>query len=189
MFTLRLLIALASVVLTAGAAHAQPATLPTEVAIGASVFVPRPDDWITDDLTEPAADFRVTKTLSRNFAVEGILTAGRRHERFSTLTEGLYLIQIRQRLVRLDRAQLHWFLTYGIGGYYAFVKDQWRSPDSSYRTIDEPYNAFLGLAFQRELSSHLAIRADAQIATVAYLPIGSRYAVGVSVPIGSYGRR
>jgi hypothetical protein len=186
MFTLRLLIALAAVIFTAAEVHAQPASLPTEVGVGASVFVPRPDDWITDDLTERAADFRITKPLSRNFAVEALVTVGRRNERFSSLTEGLYLIQVRQRLARLDRRTLHWFLTYGAGGYYAFVKDQRRSAHSAYRTIDEPYNAFLGVAVQREIASHLAVRADAQIATVAYIPIGSRYSVGLSVPFGRY---
>ena len=189
MFTLRLLIALVAMAFTAGEVRAQPARLPTEVGLGASVFVPRPDDWITDDLTEPAADFRITKTLSRNFAVEGLVAIGRRNEHFSSLTEGLYLLQVRQRLARVDRDTLHWFLTYGVGGYYAFVKDQRRSAHSTYRTIDEPYNAFLGVAVQREITSHLAVRADAQIATVVYIPIGSRYSIGLSVPIGSYGRR
>lgn len=188
MFILRLLIAFAAAILPARAALAQPAALPTEAAIGASLFVPRPDDWSTDDLTEPSVDLRFTKPLSRNLAIEGILTAGRRAESLFSRTDGLYLIQIRQRLARFDRDTMHWFVTYGVGGYYAFVSDK-RVFDSNYRTIDEPYNAFLGIAVQREVSPHLAVRADAQLATVAYIPIGSRYSVGLAVPIGRYARR
>src|SRR5262245_53897391 len=96
--TVRLLIALTLASLSAAPAFAQnpPTRGPIEASIGIGRMVPR-------------------------FAVEGFGTAGRRATEYFRRTEGLYGVQIRQRLLPRPTGSFQPFVTYGAAGDYAHV--------------------------------------------------------------------
>jgi hypothetical protein len=135
-----------------------------------------------------------------NFALEGLVTIGHRRDQHVTRTEGLYLIEVRQRLPRASRNDVQTFLTYGGVGYHARVTQEpfvFVRPDGvsfpqrgwRYREFEWPYAAAFGVCAQWELHRHVAFRADAQVITFLWFPLGSRLSGGVSIPLGRYERR
>lgn len=165
------------------------------VGFGGVATVPY-EDILGDGPTAPAIDVRTTAPLTPRFAVEGVFTVGRSSTDYYRRTEGLFLIQVRQRLASATRGAFHGFLTYGATGYWArvsqkevrFVDDAGQlqvSPGFQYTEIDEPVVAVLGGGVQYALGRRAAIRADAQYVTFVYIPLGVRFSGGVSVPLGS----
>jgi hypothetical protein len=95
---------------------------PPEVGIGGEHFFPTYGDWFTDSLRESSANLRVTLPFTPRFAFEAIGTVGRRGDEFYQRTEGLYFLQVKQRLRRNQLHRFQPFITYGAAGYYAHVK-------------------------------------------------------------------
>ena len=173
---------------------------PAEIAVGVSRLAPIYFDLSTDDLTQATLDIRFTQPLTPRFAFEAIGTVGHRDTGYGTTTEGLYLLQIRQRLVRAEGTRLKPFLTYGVVGYHGHFKqpardftlpngDVFRSPATTYHEVDAPLLTSIGGGVQYQVGSHAAIRADVQLVTLLYIPVGTRTSVGVSIPFGSYSNR
>jgi hypothetical protein len=184
----------------AGPARAQEtprAKPPAEVGVGWERLAPIRFDFVTDDLTEASIELRASVPLTPRFALEGLVTIGRRDTGFARRTEGVHIAQIRQRLIRAERGRLRPFLTYGVAGYHAHVSERpivTQNPDGttttrpaqSYRELDAVVSMALGGGIQYEISRHLALRADVQYLGVLWIPAGLRYSVGLSIPIGAY---
>ena len=160
-------------------------------------FFPIYGDFSTDSLNESSAELRVTVPFTPRFAVEGSTTIGQRGSEFFTRIEGLYMVQIRQRLRHSADGAFQPFVTYGAAGYYAHVSQRqvvvpnpgggvYTTPAYSYTEVDEPFAAVFGGGFQQRLGSRLALRADAQMVTFLYLPLGYRFSTSVSIPLGRY---
>ena len=58
--------------------------------------------------------------------------------------------------------------------------------DFSYNQSDPPFFAVIGGGFQRELGRRAAFRADAQMVTLLWLPVGMRLSAGISIPFEQY---
>ncbi len=189
--------------LSVGAAAQQAGSDQKPVAdIGVSLgklLPPVYGDYQTQDLKERTIDVRASIPMSPRFSLEAAVMIGRRNSPFLTRTEGLYFIQARQRLRSLERGRLRPFLVYGVAGYYAHVAvaaQSIRQPDGS--VIDRPATSFnesdpplfttFGGGVEYRVAPRLALRADAQLTTLLYLPLGLRVSGGVTVPLGSYGR-
>jgi hypothetical protein len=170
---------------------------PPEVGVGVTRFLPTFGDFDTDSLTEGSADLRVTLPFTPRFAFEAIGTIGQRRNEFWNRTEGLYLMQIRQRLRRTDTSPFQPFITYGAVGYYAHVTQRelripqpgggmYTSPATTYDEMEQPIATAVGVGFQQRLGSQVAIRADTQLVTFLFLPLGMRFSTTVSLPLGRY---
>jgi hypothetical protein len=170
---------------------------PPEVGVGFTRLIPAYGDFDTDSLVEGSADLRVTLPFTPRFAFEAIGSVGQRSGQFWDRTEGLYLLQIRQRLRRTDSGPFQPFITYGAVGYYAHVTQHevrlpqpgggvYTSPRASYNEIEQPIATAFGAGFQQRLGSRVALRADTQVVTFLYLPLGMRFSTTVSMPLGRY---
>jgi hypothetical protein len=168
---------------------------PAEVTLSAGKLYPIYFDFFTDDVDELGGDVRVTLPFTPRFAFEGAGTIGRRQNDYSSRVEGFYIMQIKQRLIRAERGAFRPFLTYGVAGYYShFSRPELHlpGPNGSLMTYpaysqfehDPPLATLFGGGFQQRLSNRLALRADVQMMTLLYLPLGSRYSVGLSVALG-----
>jgi len=185
---------LAILIVSAFAASALPAgaqTEPRRVEIGGgldSIFVVPIFDGGADVV--PSANIRVTAPLSRRFALEGFLEAGRMYES----TGGLYGIQVKQRLLRASTPTREVFLTYGIaGGYSHYAAEEYRytGPNGPevYRTaahtnVVAPIFPLVGGGIQQRVATRLAVRVEGQLVTWLYVPVAVRALAGVSIPIG-----
>jgi len=197
----RLLLSFVALSLLVGAGRASAGERPpAEIAVGISKLAPIYFDVPTDDLTQTTYDIRFTQPLTPRFAFEAIGTVGQRDTGYGTRTEGLYLLQIRQRLVRAEGSRLKPFLTYGAVGYHNHFAQKAGEftlpngnvvhyPATTYHEVDAPLLTSIGGGVQYELGSHAAVRADLQLVTLLYIPVGTRASVGVSIPFGSYATR
>lgn len=188
------LLALIGLASTAADSQAQTSHPPPELGVGATWLLPRHGaDYVTDEMTKPNAAVRFTMPFARNFAVEGLVTMGQQDEDPRQRTEGLYVVQIKQRLPGFEQRPLQMFITYGVVGYYAHVVQReveysngQRVPGFSYSELEEPLATQFGIGIQRRLTSRLATRADAQLLTLLTLPLGCSFSTGVSVALGRY---
>lgn len=179
------------------AQEARVVQAPPEIGVAWNRLTPIRFDFSTDDMTEPSVELRAAVPVSPRFAVEGVVTIGRRDAGFAERTEGLYLVQVKQQLPRARRRGLRPFLTYGLTGYYAHVSQPERvilNPDGSTHTIpaqtfnevDEVLSMVVGAGVQYELSRRLAVRGDVQFLSVLWIPVGVRYSAGIAIPLGTY---
>lgn len=154
-------------------------------------------DFFSGGPDAPALDLRVTVPVSPRFSAETVVTVGHHGTWFVERIEGLYVFQLKQRLRRTTRGGFHAFLTYGAAGYWAHVSLPETEipqpgggiairPRTTYREIDEPLAAIVGAGVQHAFSRHLAFRAEAQMISVLFIPIGPRFSAGVSLPLGAY---
>ncbi len=194
--------ATAIVFLWAASPSAQSLRPPVEfgAAFGRLATTPY-EDFLGDGPNEPTFDVRATVPLTPRFAVEGLFTVGRSGTEFTTRTEGLFIVQVKQRLESGTRGNFHPFLIYGVAGYWARVSqeevrvidDAGRlivSPAFRYTEIDEPVAAVIGGGIQHAFARRAAVRCEAQLVTLLYIPLGARLSAGVSIPIGrSYDAR
>ena len=182
-------------------ADAQPPPLPRrpppEIGVGFTRFFPTFGDFVTEDLSEPSADVRITVPLSRHFAFEAIGTIGQRGNQYWERTEGLFLLHIRQQFRAAENRPLRPFITYGLAGYYAhFEQREIAVPQPgggsttlthvAFNEIEEPAAFAFGGGFQQQLGSRAALRFEGQLLTFLYLPLGYRFSTTVSIPIGRY---
>src|SRR3954470_3422537 len=173
---------------------------PVEAGAGFTrLIVNEYEDFFSGGPDMLGVDVRTTVPFSPRFSVEGVITVGQRNTDFLDRIEGLYLIQVKQRLQRATHGRFHTFLTYGAAGYWAHVSvPEVRIPQpgggttirrrTTYHEIDQPLAAVIGVGVQHALMPHLAVRAEAQLITVLYIPIGPRFSAGVSIPVGRYAR-
>lgn len=168
---------------------------PVEIGAGIEYFKPIPFDFDTDDLTTVSGDLRLTVPFTPQFAVEGTITIGQRDTSYAGITEGLYLLQVKQRLPRLESKRLRPFLLYGAVGYYQRnARHEWSGigldgrlytvPPATYWEIEQPIATALGGGFHYDLSRRVSIRSEAQIVTLLWIPILSRFSTGVSISVG-----
>jgi hypothetical protein len=175
--------------LTTGDAAAQDMRPPAEVGVSfGGMFTTDHEDFGFGGARQATGDVRLTLPLTPRFSFEAIVTAGRRQDVVERRIEGLYVLQIKQQLRSAVRGAFHPFLTYGVAGYHAHVRR--RPPGTgaavSFREIAGPWAVIAGGGGQYQLTPRLALRAEAQLVAMVYLPIALRSSVGVSIPLGSY---
>jgi len=190
----------AAVVFTAIPALAQdpPAarSLPrVEVGLGAGSGL-----WFGEDASVGVLDLRVTGRLTRRFALEFVtdLLTG---ERGTGSVYGVYIAQGAYLAHYNAAARLDVLVTFGaLGGFerYRSRGGSWTSPEGqvyewpaySRTRVSGLTEIVGGIAVQKVLASHLAVRGDAQLIICPHgAGVGMRLAGGVSVPLGSYGTR
>ena len=163
---------------------------PAEIGAGISRMIPVYGDYSTDDLSEATGHIRVTLPFAAHFAFEGATTMGRRADDYRTRTEGLFILQVQQRFRRAVDAPFQPFITYGGAGYYAHVTQHevrrngvLVSRHGSFNEIDPPIATLFGAGAQQRLARHITVRAEAQLLTLLYLPLGYSFSTSVSIPL------
>ena len=210
---MRRLVAALTIVLTPGAALAQPAETrrgrpPIQLSVGPAHFSTTGLDIFPGGIGA-APEVRVTVPWSPRFAFETVVMVTRRHyatpyydvegekKLHSTHVEGVYAFQIRQRLEAGSQGGFESFVTYGGTGYYDFMTD---APETalrfadgqisviraSYRRNVPPIATTVGYGIQQQLGRHLAVRADVQLLAALVAPFGFRASTSVTVPLGRF---
>jgi hypothetical protein len=191
-----LLLTVASLVLAAGVVSAQEVRPPVEIAAGIGQFASIRSYDFEGPSIAPVADFRVTLPFSPRFSLEGGMALGHEGEHSFQLFEGAYSVQVKQRLVRASQGGFHPFLTYGAMGYferrrypaYSFTRPDGTlvsEPGGSYTNAILPLLAVFGGGVRQQLGSRVAIRADAQLITILWIPVGTKLSTGLTVSVGS----
>ena len=128
-----------------------------------------------DDLDESlplSLELRGTVPLSDRFAVEPFVSAGSRSRRPSEAPEGLYGVQVRQRIVALTGDETHAYAMYGAAGYY------------SRSGFLPPLIGLVGFGLHQRVASHIALRAEVQLVTYLFVPVGARFLAGAALDLG-----
>lgn len=183
--------------LTSSESSAQTSRPPVEAGVGLSglVAVPYEDFGVPEQ--SPAADFRVTVPISPRFSIEGQMSLTHHGGQFGSGVDSLYMIQVKQRIASGTRGGFHPFLTYGALGFlehervnpYTVTLPNGTATSSagfSYTSVDEPYGLVVGGGVQQQIGKHLAVRAEAQMMSFLWIPLGARFSATLSVPFGSY---
>jgi hypothetical protein len=165
-------------------------------------------DFWGEGLQHVGAAIHATLPFSQRFALEVSTTLGRRAlypSRYGGAiveggdvhrTEGLFAIVVRQRLSS-TRPGLHAFATYGLAGFFGTTSSGairetypngrvYSYPASTYSRTVGPGFPIVGGGFQKELTPHLALRADAQVLFFLFIPAGFRTSASMVVPIGRF---
>jgi hypothetical protein len=121
-----------------------------------------------DGTLPPSAEVRLTLPLGGRFAIEPFVTAGVQGRRSDV--EGFWGAQLRHRVSALSREDIYAFATYGAAFHY----------HSRYGSSSIPAGHF-GFGLQQRLAGRVALRLDAHLVTLHVLPIGARFAAGLSV--------
>jgi hypothetical protein len=149
-----------------------------------------------------AVSLRGTFPFTPRYAIEGIVSAQRREERFpgsawsNEVTEVMYAVQVKKGLRATD-TKLHGFATFGAAGAIHHRVRPERTvlapagtvlviPRSVDRTVVPPVGALLGGGAQYDFGRRTAFRADAQVAMLLHLPVAVRVSASLTVPFGSY---
>src|SRR5262245_47165522 len=122
-----------------------------------------------DGSLPPSLELRATIPTSERFAVEPFISAGRRHTARGTSTEGLFGVQIRQRLVGWTDEGGFVFASYGAATYGPFARLR---PDMEGWDVYPAVLGQIGLGLRRRLSEHVGLRPEIQVMTVGPIPIG-----------------
>jgi hypothetical protein len=175
-------------------AFAQDDLPPVEIGAGYGGLLSRDKGGdITVGSTRPAFNIQVTLPFTPRFAFEAVATISTRTSASALhVTEGLYILQVKQRLRGLSGERFHAFLTYGGCGYFASLHQDAvtaaRPNGSTYETVgysfshtDPPFFAVVGGGFQREVGERAAFRADAQTVMLLWWPAGVRLSAGISI--------
>ena len=173
---------------TASTVPAQPIETrrsPVEIGLGMSGVRVFDIDFLEPEAFGPAADVRVTIPVTSRFAFESNAIITRETNPYERRTRTLYMLLVKQRVIRASTERTELFLTYGGTGSINHVSSDLFLGEP-YTEVEAPYAATVGIGFQRRLARRLALRADAQLLTILYLPLGVRVAGGVSIPFGVY---
>jgi hypothetical protein len=180
--------------------RAQDVRPPVEVGVGVSTLQTVPyEDFFANDFADPALDVRLTVPFTPRFSFETTATLGRRSNQYFSRTEGLYLLRVKQQLRSATGGRFHAFLSYGVAGYYARVSQRevrivqpdgqtLISPAFRYTEWDEPLATFVGGGVQHAITPRAALRAEGQLLSLVYIPLGVRWSASVSIPFGRYDR-
>lgn len=145
------------------------ATVATAQGVTASVATYGPFGVYDLDGDLPTSgELRLTVPASSRFAIEPFATVGSGRAG----REGLYGVQLRQRVVQMDDRRGHVFVSYGAAGYY-----------SRYSSDSSVFGLF-GLGLHHRVAAHLAFRPEVQLVTFHVVPIGARLMVGLSIHRG-----
>lgn len=96
---------------------------------------------------------------------------------------------------RFERRSIQPFITYGAVGYFAHVNgrdipgDSVNFSSASFSEIEAPVATMVGAGLQHRLGRHVAIRADVQLLTFLYLPLGYEFSTSVSIPLKPFEMR
>lgn len=189
--------AAALLVLLSAAASAQDALPLPELGAGyGGLIVKEKGGDMTVGSSQPAIHLRVTVPFTPRFSFEALTTisSGTSEPGFDRVN-GLYILQVKQRLGGAVAQRSHAFLTYGAAGYFARFHQnpvtitrpggtQYEIVEYRYNQTDPPFFAVVGGGFQRDLGRRVAFRADAQLVTLLWVPVAVRLSAGVSVPLG-----
>jgi hypothetical protein len=186
------------------AVRAQAQTVELSVGVGGA-NVTSGSDWWGRGVHSPAVDGKVGFAFNDRFAIESFVTYGHRSVPVAgyapfvsggdtQITEGLYGVVVRQRVVGASGSRFHAFVSYGLGGVYSRESAPARQYQYGRTVVALPaytnsqtqgmWFPVGGFAVQQEIASHLAIRAEGQVVTFFGIPIGGRGSVGLVVPIG-----
>jgi hypothetical protein len=188
-----LLVVVASFVASAVPTAAQTEPRRVEIGGGLDTIFALPVDGGGDVV--PTANIRVTTPLTRQFAIEGFLDAGRSYDSIG----GLYGIQVKQRLLGASTPTRDVFVTYGVaGGYSHYGAEDYHytgpnGPEvyrsSAHTNVYKPIFPVVGGGIQKRVANRLAVRVEGQVVTWRiYTPLMVRAAAGVSIPIGRRSR-
>lgn len=120
-----------------------------------------------------SGELRLIVPATATFGIEPFATVWSRQVRSRRRnTEGLFGVQLRQRVVQLDDRRGHIFATYGAAGYY------------SGQSVGEGVFGVFGLGLHHRVTGYLAFRPEVQLVTFHVVPIGARFAVGLSIHRG-----
>lgn len=120
-----------------------------------------------------SGELRLTVPASAALAIEPFATIWSRQVRSRQhATEGLFGVQLRQRVARLDNRRGQVFATYGAAGYY------------SSHSVGEGVFGVVGLGLHHRVTGYLAFRPEIQLVTFHVVPIGARLMVGLSIHRG-----
>jgi hypothetical protein len=188
-------------------AIALPATAQTlEIGVGAGATrVESGSDWWGRGLRSPALDGTIAVAFNDRFAIESFLTYGRRSVSVAEygplvaggdtqITEGLYGVVVRQRVLGKPASSFHAFVNYGLGGMYSRQsvparlyfngRTAFALPAYTDNETQGMWFPIGGFGVQQAIASHLAVRAEGQVVTFFGIPIGGRGSVGLVVPLG-----
>ena len=112
-----------------------------------------------------SGELRLTVPASARLAIEPFATVWSRQRD----TEGLFGVQLRQRVAQLDNRRGHVFATYGAAGYY------------SSHSVGEGVFGVFGLGSHHRVTGYLAFRPEVQLVTFHVVPIGARLMIGLSI--------
>jgi hypothetical protein len=190
---------LATVLLVAAASGAAAQTVPTSAAgAGPRLELGGGAAWFLDAGAPSLADVRATVAVSRNWAVEGVLSFSPQ----SDGTYGIYRVHAKWRFLDgAGSAGVEAHLTFGGAGFFShwsFPAYSWTDSrtgqnynyggDSGW-SVDAPIYPTVGFGVQKRLGSHLAVRADLAVG-FGINDYGIGYAimpsVGFSIPVGRY---
>jgi hypothetical protein len=192
-------LAVAAVVLVAVPALAQgpsaASSLPrVEFGLGAGSGL-----WLGEAGNVGAIDLRVTGRLTPRFGIE-FVTDILANDLSADRAYGVYILQGAYLVGGSGSGGLAVFVTFGgLGGFerYRSRGGSWTAPDGQVytwpaesRTEIYPATELVGgVAVQKVIARHLAVRGDAQLIICPHgAGVGLRLAGGVSVPLAGYGR-
>jgi hypothetical protein len=165
-------------------------------------------EGLSQGLQHVGAEIHATLPLTQRFALEVSTTLGGRalyptQYGFAIIeggdvhrTEGLYAVAVRQRFSS-SRPGLYAFATYGLAGFFGTTTygairltypngQVYTSPATTYNQMVGPVFSIVGGGVQKELTPHLALRADGQVLFFLYIPAGFRTSASMVVPLGRY---
>jgi hypothetical protein len=140
-----------------------------ELTAALSAYAPLGIDDL-DGQVPVSAELRFTMPISDRFAVEPFVTAGADRSPGASRAEGFYGVQIRQRIRRVTNTYA--FATYGLAGYY------------SRAGYGAPLIGHFGIGLKHRVSKLLSFRPEIQLVTFHIVPVGVRFAAGLSVDAG-----
>jgi hypothetical protein len=160
-----------------------------------ALFVKEKGGDYTVGSSQPSIHVRVTLPFTLRFAFEAFVTiSNSTSDPGFHRTDGLYILEVKQRLVGATGGRFHAFLTYGGAGYYARLHQDaftgtrpngapYEISEYSFSHTDPPFFAVVGGGLQREVGHSAAFRADVQMLTLLWLPVGVRLSAGMSIPL------
>lgn len=122
-----------------------------------------------DGTLPPAAELRFSLPVTDRFAIEPFVNIGGTRVGGRRYAEGLWGVQVRQRIVRSTQHDSFAFTTYGAAGAY------------SAGGVIPPVLGLFGLGLHVPLTRFLSFRPEAQLLTVHVVPIGGRLVAGFAV--------
>ena len=202
--------ALVGILVAAARAEAQG---PIEVGGGlAFAALENGGDFWGDGVKHVGAEVHATLPLTQRFGLDLSTTVGHRNlrrQQYSPVrieggeirrTEGMYTINVRQRIGRRTPGTSYGFASYGLAGLfsttsYAPLRETYPNgqvdtyPGSTSSNHLAPGFPVVGGGFQKELSPRLAVRADTIVLFFLYIPVGFRASATAVVPLGQWTTR
>ena len=167
-------------------AQPEPPLPPVEVGLGVDAAQMREGLYLdTSMVLEPMVNLRLTKPWTTNVAFEMTFAIGGPSSSDYD-TKGLYTVQLKHRLWRPSRGNIHVFATYGAAGVWRQDRIYGRSGGTRIRNAVIPFYAVAGAGLQWEVAARAAVRTEIQGVGLAWAPVGMRISTRVSTPFARY---